>query len=74
MTALFAYLDSLPWQPLALFGLGYLVLLVTFLAWFRSRRSLDVCERCGNEWQLTERGNAYHFCTPRHREHDQEAA
>ena len=65
MISVLEYLDGLPWQPLALFGLAYLVFLVTVLAWFQSRRSLDVCDRCGGEWKLTQRGNAYHVCEER---------
>ena len=56
------YLDSLPLAPLALFGLGYLALLLTTLAWLKSRRHPDRCERCGGTWKRTERGGEWHVC------------
>mgnify|MGYP003561907189 CR=1 FL=1 len=57
-----AYLDGLPLAPLALFAAGYLALLLTTLAWLKSRRTADRCERCGGTWRHTEAGNAYHVC------------
>ena len=54
------YLDGLPVVPVLIFGLGYLALLLTVLAWVRSRRPR--CERCGGRWLVTERGNEVHMC------------
>ena len=64
MTTLFAYLDGLPWQPVALFGAGWLVFLVTVLSVFQ-RRHADTCPRCGGQWQRTARGNLWHACDDR---------
>ena len=68
MTSLWTYLDGLPWQPLALFGLGYLALLLTVLAWLRSRKFVPRCDRCGGTWRLTERGNEFHVCVRQEQE------
>jgi hypothetical protein len=64
MTALFAYLDGLPWQPLALYALGYLAFLVAVLSLFKPRH-VDECPRCGGQWQRTPRGNWWHACEDR---------
>ena len=64
-----AYLDGLPLGPLALFALGYLALLLTVLAWLRTRRAEERCDRCGGTWRRTERGNAFHVCTASLREY-----
>ena len=64
MTSTLAYLDGLPLGPVALFGLGYLALLLTVLAWLRTRRTEERCERCGGYWRRTERGNAFHALRP----------
>ena len=68
MTSTLAYLDSIPVGPLALFGLGYLALLLTVLAWFQSRRLVPRCDRCGGTWRLTERGNEFHVCVRQEQE------
>ena len=73
MTSLFAYLDGLPWQPLALYALGYLAFLGIVLSLFKPRH-VDECPRCGDEWRYTDRGNGIHVCVAKGREHDQEAA
>lgn len=65
MTSTLAFLDGLPLGPLALFALGYLVFLLTVLAWFRSRRRVERCDQCGAEWHLTGNGNSWHVCTSR---------
>ncbi|MEY2669433.1 MAG: hypothetical protein RJA59_2071 [Pseudomonadota bacterium] len=68
MTSLLAYLDGLPVGPLALFAAGYLALLLTVLAWVRSRRAEERCARCGGTWKHNPNGSSYHFCVPpRHR-------
>ena len=59
------YLDGLPLGPVALFGLGYLALLLVVLAWLRTRRIEERCDRCGDTWRRTERGNAFHVCVQR---------
>jgi hypothetical protein len=64
MTSIFTYLDGLPWQPVFLFGLGWLVFLVTVL-WCFPRRHSDTCPRCGGQWQRTPRGNLWHQCDNR---------
>ncbi len=64
MTSLLAHLDSLPLAPLALFAFGYLALLGTVLAWLKSRRPAERCDRCGSTWQRTERGAEFHLCQP----------
>ena len=64
MNAFFEYLDGLPWQPVALFGLGYLAFLVAVLSMFQ-RRHADTCPRCGGQWQRTARGNLWHACDDR---------
>ena len=69
MTSTLAYLDGLPLGPVALFGLGYLALLLVALAWLRTRRTEERCERCGGTWRRTEAGNSFHVCTPRLREY-----
>ena len=56
-----AYLDGIPAGPLILFGLGWLIFLITALALIRSRRE-DRCDRCGGRWLTTERGNGVHVC------------
>lgn len=60
-----AFLDGIPAGPLALFAAGYLALLLSTLAWIRSRRPR--CTRCGSVWQRTEHGAEFHLCTPRRR-------
>jgi hypothetical protein len=66
MTALWSYLDGLPLGPLALFASGYLVLLIAVLSVFK-RHTPERCDRCGGEWTLTSRGNAWHVCAPSRR-------
>jgi hypothetical protein len=63
MTSLWLYLDSLPLTALALFASGYCFFLATVLACFK-RRGIETCERCGGEWQYTDRGNGVHVCFP----------
>ena len=64
MTTLFAYLDGLPPGPVLLFGLGWLVFLLTILTGFRRGREPELCDRCGQPWDRTRRGNAVHVCRP----------
>ena len=61
-----AYLDGLPLGPVLLFGLGYLAFLVTVLAWIKSRRDPELCDRCGSPWRRTDRGAQWHVCQPDH--------
>jgi hypothetical protein len=68
MTALFAWLDSLP-RHFAVLGLAWL-LLVAVLAFVWSelhRRQRETCDRCGGTWRTTDHGTAWHFCSPRSR-------
>jgi hypothetical protein len=69
MSALFDFFDGLPFGPILLFALGWIAFLLTVLSWFRSRHHVDACDRCGRAWQLTERGNVWHFCSPPGREY-----
>ena len=62
---LWSYLDGIPLGPVLLFALGYLAFLVAVLAWLRTRRTEERCERCGGTWRRTEAGNAFHVCVQR---------
>ena len=64
MSEAMQYLDGLPWQPLALFGLAYLVFLVVVLSTFQRRKESE-CPRCGGEWHRTARGAEWHVCEER---------
>ena len=64
MISVLEYLDGLPWQPVALFGLGWLAFLLTVLSMFKPRHP-DECPRCGGEWQRTPRGAQWHLCEER---------
>jgi hypothetical protein len=62
MTSLWTLLDGLPLGPVLLFAVGWLAFLATVLAYLRSRRTEETCDRCGATWQRTKRGHQIHFC------------